>query len=596
MKKLIMTLVAFAAVLLFAGCANGAKDDTGNQTQKIDKIEPVESDYDFIYEVINKSDKNVTTAVFVSDNSKYNKKDPDAAIVAITEEVVLAPNENHEFKFKIDAITEKYGTNTCFGFYYIPEDDTRSRGWMNGTVYGKGRKHTVTINEYLNGVNSWSFLPDNPMKDVHGYWEGNLQGKKTLIRLCADGSMSLVIYNVGANGKIEGCTESDGSWTCDENKSYADYYDVIEKAYKNLQIPYTLGTDSIEITIDGAKGTWSASETFEVDCWRQTTERNWSDLAEKEDDKYVYYSYGYNKLPKQYWKFEDSLIFYKVSGNEIASMYYENCSDAIESALNNREFFVSDFEGGCLVLNENPQSKQNAGSGSGQTSNQSEENSKLQEEGYIKLDMSKYAEQLAPCNYVHIERKAEGSDTWQRVMLYQGSGNNKLESDVVLIDYYVNKGTKYSYQLRAWNFSYAPIDMGTFTAENGLGELTINNGKATYDENEHALVFSKLPSYGPDVLAGEWTSDWILYSVEGSTKSEFVYFYPKNIKDGKLYLKNATDVEKYLGKKIVPYDVKYQMSTTLENKCSVFWEMEILLEAGDTSYPEITIPANLADL
>lgn len=366
MKKLITTLMAFAAVLLFAGCANGAKDDTGNQTQKIDKIEPVESDYDFIYEVINKSDKNVKTAVFVSDNSKYNKKDPDAAIVATTEEVVLAPNENHEFKFKIDTITEKYGTNTCFGFYYIPKDDTRSRGWMNGTVYGKGRKHTVTINEYLNGVNSWSFLPDNPMKDVHGYWEGNLQGKKTLIRLCADGSMSLVIYNVGANGKIEGCAESDGSWTCDENTIYADYYDVIEKAYKNLQIPYTLGTDSIEITINGAKGTWSASETFEVDCWRQTTERNWSDLAEKEDDKYVYYSYGYNKLPKQYWKFEDSLIFYKVSGNEIASMYYEDCSDAIESALNNGDFFVSDFEGGCLVLNENPQSQNGSSNGENQ--------------------------------------------------------------------------------------------------------------------------------------------------------------------------------------------------------------------------------------
>lgn len=552
--------------------------------------EPENEDYDFIYEVVNKSDKKIKTAVFISDSSKYDRANPDAAIVETTSEVQLVPGQTHQFKFNTDSVVQKYGTAMEYGFYWIPEGGSRSRGYMNGVVYGRGRKHTVTINEQYYGVNSWSLLPGNPIIKVHGCWESFSGAKQSYLHLKTNNIYDWI--TIEPNSK----TSLNGSWSCDSEKISIRYYDLTESSFKTMEIPYTCGTDSIELTIDGVKATWTASTTFEVDCTKYTTERKWSDLAEVEDGKYVYYSYRYNKLPKQYWDYEDSLVFYKVDGNEIASMYYEDCTDAIQTALNNEDFFVSDFDGGCLVLNKNPQSKQNSGSGTGQASNQSDENPKLQEEGYIKLDMSKYATELASCDMIHIDRKAEGSDKWIQVMLYEGwSNGNKLESDVVLTDYYVNKGTKYSYRMNAYNYSYDPIDLGTFTAENGLGEMNIINGKATYDETEHALVFSKLPVNEPEIVAGEGTHGWILYMVEGSTSSEFVYFYPRNIQDNKLYLKSAVDVEKFLGKKIVPYDVKYQVSKNLKNNCHLFWVMEIPIAEDDTSYPEITIPANKAD-
>ena len=370
-KTLFATLMFVLAALVMTGCGNpnGGDNQNGNNNDSaIETIAQKETDYNFIYEIVNKSAKKITVYVFVSDNAKYakNPDNPDAAIVAKTEEVELAPNENHEFKIKVDTFTSKYGTGTCFGLSYTPEDGSRSRGWMNGSVYGKGRKHTVTINEYFNGVNSWSFLPDNPMINVHGYWEGSIGDKQAFIRLCSDGNMSLITYNVGTNGNIVGCNESDGSWTCDNEKIYADYFDVITNKNTSKDILYTTGTNSIELTIDGVKSTWTASTTFEVDEWSNTTNNKWSDFAEEKNGKYVYYCYGFNKLPKEYWDYEDSNVCYKTGETAIEDMYYESCVEAIETALNNGDFYEADYYGPCLVLNENPQSQNGSSNGENQ--------------------------------------------------------------------------------------------------------------------------------------------------------------------------------------------------------------------------------------
>lgn len=397
----ILVAALSVSLLVFAGCDNPASGDssgnteqTGNNNQtgqnggnnqntnngtvpnvtenvpeSAEKVTTASQKEDFIYEVVNKSNKKVSVAVFISDNQKYgeNPNNRDAAIVAITDAVELAAGESHEFKFSINDVTAKYGTGTCFGFAFVPEGGSRSRGWMNGTVYGKGRKHTVTINEYFNARNSWSYLPGNPAINVHGYWEGIYQGKDAFIRLRADGDMSLIVYNKDSSGKITGWSESDGTWTCDSEKIFASYYDVDKKAKVNAEIPYQTAADSIKFTIDGAQSTWTASTTFEVDEWKDSQDEKWSELASKDENgKYIYYCYGYNKLPKEYWDYEDSDVFYRTGETSIANMYYESCASKIEEALNKKEFDVSDFDGGCLILKSNPQT----GSGSNQNTNQ----------------------------------------------------------------------------------------------------------------------------------------------------------------------------------------------------------------------------------
>ena len=217
-------------------------------------------------------------------------------------------------------------------------------------------------------------------------------------------------------------------------------------------------------------------------------------------------------------------------------------------------------------------------------------------EGYIKLDMSAYAEALAACNYVHIERQAEGETEWKTVLYYRANYGGKLESDVVLTDYYTNKGTKYSYRMNAWAYSNDPIDLGTYTAENGVGEIKITNGKATYDEAEHTLVFTKLPTFEPEIQAGRVDSFHINYTVDlGNNQNGWPYFNVNDIKDNKLPLKKASEVEKYLGKTMVPYSMWYQLYKRIDDNCSIYWRLEVAIPEDDDSYPTITIPQNKAD-
>lgn len=219
----------------------------------------------------------------------------------------------------------------------------------------------------------------------------------------------------------------------------------------------------------------------------------------------------------------------------------------------------------------------------------------LLEEGYIKLDMSEYAEALETSRQVHILRKAEGETIWKTVMFYS-TYNGKLKSDVELTDYYTNKGTKYSYLLDARSYSKDPIDLGTYTAGNGLGEFKITNGKASYNEAEHSLVFTQLPSYEPEIQAGRVDSFHINYTVDlGNNQNGWPYFNVNDIKDNKLPLKKASEVEKYLGKTMVPYSMWYQLYKRIDDNCSVYWRLEVAIPEDDDSYPTITIPQNKAD-
>jgi hypothetical protein len=228
--------------------------------------------------------------------------------------------------------------------------------------------------------------------------------------------------------------------------------------------------------------------------------------------------------------------------------------------------------------------------------NSAKDNPVLKEDGYIKIDMSSYVDALAPCDYVHIERKAEDESEWKTVLFYYANKAGQLRSDVELTDYYTKKGTTYSYRMKAWRYSYDPIDLGTYTAENGLGEIKITNGKATYDETEHTIVFTELPTYEPKIKAGRLDSFEIRYNVALDDNSTgWIYCHLNNVKNNKLPLEKASDVEKYLGKTMVPASMWYQLYENIDENCQIYWRLEVKIPEGDTSYPTINIPAIKAD-
>ncbi|MBO4638909.1 MAG: hypothetical protein J5710_04070 [Treponema sp.] len=228
--------------------------------------------------------------------------------------------------------------------------------------------------------------------------------------------------------------------------------------------------------------------------------------------------------------------------------------------------------------------------------NPAKDNPVLKEDGYIKLDMSSYADALAPCDYVHIERKAEGESTWKTVMFYHAHQAGQLRSDVELTDYYTKKGTTYSYRMNAWNYSNNPIDLGTYTAENGLGEIKISNGKATYDEANHTIVFNELPTYEPEIRAGRLDSFEIRYTVNlENNQYGWIYCRIDDIKNNRFPLKKAYNVEEFLGKTMVPAYMWYQLYDNIDENCHICWRLEVIISEGDTSYPTINIPLNRDD-
>ena len=96
MKKLKMLAAMIILAGIFTGCASngGTSAQKANQNSKIDNKNLdnylVDSDYDFIYEVVNKFNVNVTVSPFVHDSKK------DA--VSITSELVINTSESYALK------------------------------------------------------------------------------------------------------------------------------------------------------------------------------------------------------------------------------------------------------------------------------------------------------------------------------------------------------------------------------------------------------------------------------------------------------------------------------------------------------------------
>ena len=208
-------------------------------------------------------------------------------------------------------------------------------------------------------------------------------------------------------------------------------------------------------------------------------------------------------------------------------------------------------------------------------------------DGYIHLDLSPYAEQVSVCDYIHIDRKKNGSNKWERVMFYSADNGYTLDPNVYLTDYYTEPGATYSYEMYAWDYSSTPIDLGTYKAVNGRGEITINYGLATYDSEDKTLVFSTQPSYTPESLSSPefqiryMTDDYMC-----------VYFVIDKMTDNKLYLKDAMNIDVALGKSIHPYEAWCQTSERKTDHCSLCWRAEPKLQGTDY-YPTFTVPDSL---
>lgn len=220
-----------------------------------------------------------------------------------------------------------------------------------------------------------------------------------------------------------------------------------------------------------------------------------------------------------------------------------------------------------------------------------------QEDGYIELDLSVIADQIKDCNSAHIQRSIKGSDEWDTVMYYYANNGKNLDTTVKLTDYYTDKGIEYSYRMNAWGGNAKnPIDLGTYKAEKGLGDLKFISGEATYDEAEHALVFTKLPSFEPEINIGDWKPAFQLrYCLEEENHNGWIYCSIDDIKDNKFPLKKAYDIEKFLGKKMIPGEEWYQIFHNVTEDCVLCWRAEVDLIGKETPYPSFTVPANQGD-
>ncbi|MDD5930748.1 MAG: hypothetical protein PUC37_13180 [Spirochaetales bacterium] len=159
MKKLKMLAAMIILAGIFTGCASngGTSAQKANQNSKIDEKNLdnylVDSDYDFIYEVVNKFNVNVTVSPFVHDSKK------DA--VSITSDVVIAPGESYAFKFNTKTLFKTFGEDISIRCYFQPEGYNKSRGWISDLYSDRNTKHTVTIvkkDDGWSGENSWEYF------------------------------------------------------------------------------------------------------------------------------------------------------------------------------------------------------------------------------------------------------------------------------------------------------------------------------------------------------------------------------------------------------------------------------------------------------
>ena len=126
-----------------------------------------DNDYDFIYEIENKSGASLKVRNYMRD---YSFWDNDHNVVAESvesdehPEVTIPINGTYQFKYKLSelkALCPFGDSNVCMGCYFTPEGKWECWGWEN-SLNESGKKHTVIVtsseNSCMNGENSWSDL------------------------------------------------------------------------------------------------------------------------------------------------------------------------------------------------------------------------------------------------------------------------------------------------------------------------------------------------------------------------------------------------------------------------------------------------------
>ena len=136
MKKSFITFAVIVAASFFFGCATTASKAQKDDKKNLDYF-LVETDYDFIYEIVNNFDENVTVAPLI--------KNIQQAVVSITSDVIIAPGETYQFKFNTNTLYKTFENNIFVYCYFQPKGYDKICDWVSALHEERKEKHTVTI-------------------------------------------------------------------------------------------------------------------------------------------------------------------------------------------------------------------------------------------------------------------------------------------------------------------------------------------------------------------------------------------------------------------------------------------------------------------
>ena len=135
---------------------------TFTSSYNIKTFAPVESGEDFIYEVVNNTNVNLTVQNYIR---CWEISEFWVGMVAKTAEQTIAPGQTKQLKYKLSDLkalkpfeTDRIGIGCT---YKLEGSNSRPSGWENNFEQ-VNKKHTVTVTVdsegYMNGENSWSNL------------------------------------------------------------------------------------------------------------------------------------------------------------------------------------------------------------------------------------------------------------------------------------------------------------------------------------------------------------------------------------------------------------------------------------------------------
>lgn len=116
--------------------------------------------FDFIYEVENKTDKKLTVQNYLRNVTVRNS---DRGIITQTEPVVIEAGNSHQFKYNLAELKNEWPeiNSTYLGCFFTPEGKWECRGWENNLIQS-GKIHKVIVypsEEYcMDGINKWEYI------------------------------------------------------------------------------------------------------------------------------------------------------------------------------------------------------------------------------------------------------------------------------------------------------------------------------------------------------------------------------------------------------------------------------------------------------